>query len=89
MQLRILQGYFDGHLNVQMSRLYNFDVSDHQEVMDLFVRWLMPMAHGDTTLSLSCPGMNTTTQETISTEETEPAPHQHQTNGSVKDMRRE
>jgi hypothetical protein len=69
-----------------MSKLYDFDVPDHQEVMDLFIRWLTPMAHGDTTLSLGCPGMNTTTQETISTEETETAPDQHRTNESVKDV---
>jgi hypothetical protein len=49
--VRILQGHYDGHLNIRCSKLYNFNVPDHREVMDLIVRWELPLACGDTTLS--------------------------------------
>jgi len=49
--VRILQGHYDGHLNIRCSKLYNFNVPDHREAMDLIVRWELPLACGDTTLS--------------------------------------
>jgi hypothetical protein len=55
LKLRILQGDFNGRLNVRMSQLYDFAVEDHEDLMKLVMCWLMPVAHGDTTLSTQLP----------------------------------
>lgn len=58
LKVHVLQGHFDGCLNVQQSRTYEFKVEDHEEVMKLVVRWLMPTPHGDTTPGVKMPIIN-------------------------------
>lgn len=48
-QVRVLQAHYDGTLHIARSKLYNFNVRDHQEIMDLLIRWMMPRPVGDTT----------------------------------------
>lgn len=48
LQARIIQGHFDGKLRVRYSKLYNFNTTKHKKQMDLFVRWMIPRAHGNT-----------------------------------------
>lgn len=54
-KLRILQGYFDGSLHIRRSKLYDFAVEDHEEVMKLAMCWLRSTPHGDTTMSAEMP----------------------------------
>ncbi|KLJ11483.1 hypothetical protein EMPG_13328 [Blastomyces silverae] len=54
-KLHILQGHFDGCLNVRQSKIYDFQVADHEEIMKLVICWLMSTPHGDTTLSMDMP----------------------------------
>lgn len=60
LQVRVLQGYFNGSLHVRCSKLSDFHVSDHEDPMTLVVRWLMSKPHGDTTVHslLSTPEMD-------------------------------
>ncbi|PGG99126.1 hypothetical protein AJ79_08690 [Helicocarpus griseus UAMH5409] len=55
LKLRILQGHFDGPLHIRRSKLYDFAVDDHEDVMKLVIRWLRSIPHGDTTLSAEIP----------------------------------
>ncbi|PGH11481.1 hypothetical protein AJ79_04856 [Helicocarpus griseus UAMH5409] len=55
LKLRILQGHFDGTLNICRSKVYDFAVDDHEDMMKLVICWLRSMAHGDTTLSMDMP----------------------------------
>lgn len=57
LQARIIQGYYDGELHIQYSKLYNFDTVKHQESMDLFTRWMIPRARGNTTWSSPLPSL--------------------------------
>lgn len=49
-QVRIVQGYFDGCLNIRCSRLVDFSNPDHEEVMDWVVQWLASKPRGETTI---------------------------------------
>lgn len=49
---RLIQGYFqDGKLKIQFTKLYDFNVSHYTEVMNSFLQWADPVAHGDTVLA--------------------------------------
>lgn len=50
-KVRMLQGHFDGTLNIRRSKVYDFAV----DVMKLVVCWLRSTPHGDTTLSTHMP----------------------------------
>lgn len=54
-KVRILQGHSDGTLHVRRSKVYDFAVEDHKEVMKVIVRWMHSTPHGDTTLSTQSP----------------------------------
>ncbi|KAK2808998.1 hypothetical protein FQN50_004272 [Emmonsiellopsis sp. PD_5] len=54
-KVRVLQGHFDGTLHLRRSKMYDFAVEDHEEVMKIMVCWLRSMPHGDTTLSTQMP----------------------------------
>ncbi|KAK2761719.1 hypothetical protein FQN54_001547 [Arachnomyces sp. PD_36] len=54
-KVRILQGHFDGTLRIRRSKLYDFCVDDHEEVMKFIICWLKATPHGDTTLSNTIP----------------------------------
>jgi hypothetical protein len=54
-KVRMLQGHFDGTLNIRRSKVYDFAVDDHEDVMKLVVCWLRSTPHGDTTLSTHMP----------------------------------
>lgn len=49
-QARVVQGYFDGKLNIQISKLYDFNVSGYVDVMNSLIRWGCAVPQGDTTL---------------------------------------
>lgn len=55
LKVRILQGHFDGTLNIRRSKVYEFAVDNHEDVMKLVVCWMRSMPHGDTTLSMQMP----------------------------------
>lgn len=55
LKVSVLQGNFDGTFNIRRSKLYDFAVEDHEDVMKRVVSWLRSTAHGDTTLSLYMP----------------------------------
>jgi hypothetical protein len=51
---RVIQCYFDeGKLNVQYTPLYDFDVdrSEYSRFMDDFLKWIVPIPTGNTTLA--------------------------------------
>lgn len=54
-KLHILQGHFDGRLNIQQSKIYDFQVADHEEIMKMVMCWLLSTPHGDTTYSTEMP----------------------------------
>ncbi|OAX80980.1 hypothetical protein ACJ72_04677 [Emergomyces africanus] len=54
-KLRVLQGYFNGTLNIHKSEVYDFAVEDHEDAMNSVIAWLRSTSHGDTTLSLHMP----------------------------------
>jgi hypothetical protein len=47
----ILLSHFDGELRIRRSRIYDFAVNDHEDVMKVVVCWLRATPHGDTALS--------------------------------------
>ncbi|EGC49274.1 conserved hypothetical protein [Histoplasma capsulatum var. duboisii H88] len=54
-KVRILQGHFDGVLNVHVSKVFDFAVDDHEPVMNTIIGYLRSIPHGDTALSTRFP----------------------------------
>lgn len=56
-QARVLQGYFDGRLKIQLTKLYDFNipVSEYKDLMTSLIRWGEAIAEGNTTLKESLP----------------------------------
>lgn len=52
---RVLYGYFDGTLKVQMSKHREFDVPDYVKQMDTLLKWAWPKTCGLTTRILPLP----------------------------------
>ncbi|KAL1985162.1 hypothetical protein VTN96DRAFT_8184 [Rasamsonia emersonii] len=52
---RVLQGYFDGTLKIQFTKLYDFNVPIYTDLMNCLLRWGYANPHGNTTLGTSLP----------------------------------
>lgn len=52
---RVLYGYFDGTLKIQMSKHREFDVQDYVGGMDTLLKWAWPKTCGLTTRILPLP----------------------------------
>ena len=52
---RILYGYFDGNLKIQLSRVQDFCVPRYNDMMTTLLRWAYPMTCGLTTKSVPMP----------------------------------
>lgn len=52
---RVLYGYFDGTLRVQMSQAQEFDVPDYVDRMDSLLRWAWPTTLQQTTRVVPLP----------------------------------
>ena len=57
---RVLQGYFNGTLKIQLTELYNFNIPnfnipipDYKDLMTSLIRWGEAIALGNTTLKES------------------------------------
>ncbi|OJD17549.1 hypothetical protein AJ78_02362 [Emergomyces pasteurianus Ep9510] len=55
LKARVLQGHFNGRLNIYRSQLYDFAVESLKEAMKLVIGYLRSTSHEDTTLSLQMP----------------------------------
>lgn len=54
-KVRILQGHFAGTLHIRRSKVYDFAVEDHEELMKIMICWLRSTPHGDAMLSTQMP----------------------------------
>lgn len=52
-QAWIIQGYFDGTLKIQFTKLINFNVPNYTNLMNSLLRWGYAAVHGNTTLGTS------------------------------------